>query len=252
MRTLLIGALIAVSPAASAEPASLMKRSVAESMTLEIRYDGEGWRNLRKVTFVTGWSGVEIPEDYYFVCGTDTLIELADTDSAKALNKGSKLSLASEEIIGLAPLNDEVRKASLAALANTCKTQPASQLLPKYVGLSMSRSELTYLLPERFSRSGDQVSMWMRTDYLTNEQRQLPWGKEPFTVSFRDDASGYAIQKMEVNCSTGRYRVMNFVAYHNDGTPIDGKSIATDYGTFIETVPGSVGEAQVATGCLIR
>jgi len=252
MRGLLtiVMALVA-SSSALAEPRSLMKRSVDENTTLEIRYDGEGWRNLRKVTFVTNFDDVELPSDYYFICGTDILLDLADTDPGQALSKGISYNLKTEELILLTPLNDDIRKASLEALTPICNREPDTLALPKYIGLSMSRDQLTYLLPERFSRSGEQVSVWMRTDHFNSEQRKLPWGAE-FTVSFRDAERGYAIQKMEINCGTGRYRVMNSVDYRDDGTPVDGTSFATDHGQFSKTVPGSVGEAKVATSCLIR
>lgn len=252
-RALIITLAIVAAPlAASAAPGLLLSEQVDDKAKIEIGYLGEGWRNLRKVVVFTTNAGFDTADEYYFACGSSTLISPAriPVKDATYITAGSTIDLQTDRMLGFLVLTPALRSTVTSALNSACDAPTTRQTPPVDIGLAASKDQVSYLLAERFERSGSSVKMWMRADYIKAGDLNLGWlGEAPPVL---DKWRGYVISKLEINCDTGRFRTTNTVAYDTNGEPVTGRSAASEYSAFIETVPGTVGEARVQRACLIR
>ncbi len=106
------------------------------------------------------------------------------------------------------------------------------------------------MLPTRFSRAKDKVTVWTETKpFITKSGK---WLGEEAEFEIMDTAKGQSVSKLLIDCSSGYIATAARYEYNADGTVKDSNSVPEASLNYRETVPGSVGESWVEFACMIE
>jgi hypothetical protein len=264
MHRLLFAVFAALIAAASAQAQTtiIYDNKVDENLSHTLRYDGEGWRNLRLVWFATRFLSITNWKPAYIVCqGEEVLIPWktskpssdydvypGKTDADLLLEFGGTRPAAINTFFFSADADQESR--FLKALASPCQKPPRSKIAPQDIDLSISDDQHFRLVPDRFIRTGDRISAWIEGSYfrrVTGKQFDTDW---EYYVA--DEPRGRSMTRYEIDCKNFRIAASNFVTYDAKGAVKDSEAIDSSLVTLKEAVPGSMGDAWIQTICLVQ
>lgn len=226
-----------------------------------VEYDGIGWRNLRLITLVTTIDETPIAQQTYIACGSGKLLtpNLYATPKDFEVYPGKQRTdqlvifggveqMTSNSFgFDLTKGDDQSFK---AAMAKICNAPAKITDEPDGIYLSGSSDAFSELVPSRFSRAGDRISVWVKDRKYRNASGKAGSYDRDFRIVEIDE--GHEITKLEIDCSKQALATSSLTSYDREGRVIDSRSIEASALRLEETVPGSVGESKVEVACLLK
>lgn len=262
---LLILGVAFTQPSIAQKSKSLWFHQFTDESHVEVTYTGNAWRNLREIRLSSAMATFKYDRVMHYVCGRNVLLspssfqEVDGTDQREYPGKKAGdeiLSSGYEQTIddmfrpGKFGLTVETANKLVGAINALCALKGGSVEGPSNLFMSISKSSVTHLLPARFSRVKDKVTLW--TESLPFLTKSGKWLGESMDFEIMDKAKGRTVTKLLIDCSNGHIGTSAFYEYDKDGSVKDSNSISEAAMNYRETVPGSVGESWVAFACMIE
>lgn len=279
---LVLGALSFADPVNAEE---LFRESNGD-LVHRVTYEGKGWRSTRQLeTSFTIERPGELPfiiseKTVHFACGsreafTPTVVsEVRNTRTARyegvsqgqsKLDIGFVSDIGPDLYLGSAKILASVWPQFLARLTRICASPPATVSAPENLAVASNRGnpfDVSVLLTDRFRRTGSTVRYWIEVRPVEKVSITYspvePEGEtdKPITYEIEIPArsGGKTLMQFEANCASISVRTLTLVSYSSLGTVVSSRDYDLDLikNPLRETVPQSVGEAQVKAACLIQ
>jgi hypothetical protein len=252
---------------ASAQTNTVYVHPDRSPVLLSVEYEGEGWRNLRRIQVVTEFNGERGERGWWVACHSDLLIQEQEprfvepgSNRVRGIPAGATYIptgiVHRGAILELNPggfrLNrdfDRLQARELtSALRRLCQSGgPSVVIEPEWLVTWESTTAIAFLVPQRLERNGSRVVWWERIqpiERVTAESEFLgSWSG--FNASlFLEDS--YSLWRVIGDCDAGAARVVRRVVYSESGAVLSSQS---DDGPLEETVPGSTGENALRIAC---
>lgn len=265
LRALMCATLATIPFSASAQTILLIESQADAGYTQIAKYEGEGWRNLRRIWYATSISAnTDLHWQYfYFVCGTESALlpwslntegpqdyEVYPNKSSDDdfILQGGTRKLSARSFLFVLSAQEEANL--LKATKGTCQKAPTTRIQIDDIDLSISSDQHFRLVPDRFQRKGDRISAWIES--IPFDQREGTFGKIEWTYLVVDPTRGRSMSKVEFDCAAYSLATSSFTDYDNLGNVADSASVDAARLVLKEAVPGSVGDAWLETVCLIE
>lgn len=264
----LCGLIVLLGPiGASAQTTTLYVHPSRSPILLSVEYEGEGWRNFRRIQVATEFNGRRGERGWWVACHSDMLIQeqeprIVERDSTRVRGIPEGTTYISTgifhrgEILDLDPNGfrltrdfDSIQARELiSALRRLCQAgDPSVVIQPEWLVTWESTTAIAFLVPQRFERNGSRVVWWERIqpiERVTAESAGLgSWSSFNASLFVED---GYSLWRVIGDCDAGTARVVRRVVYSESGAVLSSQS---DDGPLVETVPGSTGENALRIAC---
>jgi hypothetical protein len=256
-------AISCVAAPVSAQTSTIFQHSENENISYTVRYDGEGWKNLRRVWFNTSFFSGEHWQSLYVVCNTDKLIlpwKLAASGPASFDEYAGKSSddrvITFGEIVEASasafvfPIDAPQEARLFKALKVPCQKPAPVRITPADIDLGFSNDQHFKLVPDRFSRSGDRISVWIESSFFKSVDGTK--FKTSWTFNVIDLKRGREMQKQEIDCKNYELAATSHISYDSEGRVLKSQSIDAKNVRLDEAIPGSVGDSWVQGACLVE
>lgn len=250
---------------ASAQSVVVYTQQMTDKATTSIEYEGEGWRNLRKLYISVRISDAPRPMGhFYVVCGTDKIIMPHDAngvgttynypgknDDDEYIFFGDARVLVDRISIYVSTEGAEQQRMR-SAVRSACTKDPATRIEPADLPFSTASKEFGTLVASRFSRTKDKVVVWYRTRAFRSVDAAI-YDSENYNMklSVIEPEKGTSLSKILVDCSAKTLAQVQWIEYDEAGDVTDSYIMPDESIRYRETVPESVGEHRVDLACMI-